>query len=58
MYEMWSKFRLVKHNGLPLYVGDRLISKYSIVWWWPPNWVWLAYAIPFGLYDYFKGKRN
>lgn len=57
MYEMWNRLLLVKHNGLPLYAGDRLISKWSIVWWWPPNWVWLLIRIPLGVYDYLRDKR-
>ena len=27
------------HNGIPLYIGDRLITKSKFVLWWPGNWI-------------------
>lgn len=29
---------MIKHIGIPMYAGDRLITPYKVVWWWPVNW--------------------
>lgn len=38
MYEFGRFFSLIKHKGLPMYLGDQIITPFSIVWWWPINW--------------------
>jgi hypothetical protein len=46
MYEFRRFGCLIKHDGLPLYAGSRLISTYSIVWWWPANWLLVLAVLP------------
>lgn len=52
----------VKSNGIPMYVGNRRISKIQIVWWMPTNWFVLPtlFALaPFLLaFDWYVGRQQ
>jgi len=41
MYQIVKYGIMVKHEGIPIYAGNRLISHALFVWWWPVNWVML-----------------
>lgn len=64
MYEFerrkWGSVLFIKHNGIPISIGGRRVSKHSIVWWMPLNWVMMLYLIlmaPLTLsLEYFKRK--
>ncbi len=49
---------LIKHKGIPIYCGERLITPHSIVFWWPPNWVWLLLLMPSGILKILKNKTT
>ena len=48
MYDLncaeYKKGTLIKHKGIPLRAGGRLITPHYIVWWWPVNWVNCAFG--------------
>lgn len=37
---LWS------YNGIPVYVGNKLVTKRRMCWWWPVNWVALLIVAP------------
>lgn len=52
----------VKSNGIQMFVGNRRVSKITIVWWMPTNWVVfpiLLALLPFFLVvDYYKKETH
>ncbi len=41
-----KRWTLIRHIGIPLHAGGRLITPYRIVWWWPINWFHVVVSIP------------
>ena len=39
MYKFEKYGLLMWHNGIPLYIGDRLVPQCKFVLWWPGNWI-------------------
>lgn len=58
MYEFTKYGCLVKHNGIPMYAGDQLISKFNIVWWWPWNWVVILLSLPYAIMYTMRDYKN
>jgi hypothetical protein len=39
MYKFEKYGTLMRYDGIPLYIGNRLLTKRWFVWWWPINWI-------------------
>ncbi|HCF6453579.1 TPA: hypothetical protein NII34_002893 [Pseudomonas aeruginosa] len=37
---------LFSYKGMPVYVGDQCITRRTMVWWWPINWIAVFIGAP------------
>ena len=38
-HPQYRRFVMIKHKGVPIECGGRLITPHSFVMWWPMNWL-------------------
>ncbi len=50
MYRFRKYGTLRWYNGIPVYVGGRLVTKTRLALWWPVNWVVLTIVVPYALF--------
>ena len=43
---LWS------YSGVPIYFNNKLVTKRTLCWWWPLNWLFLLWALPVAAYRF------
>jgi len=56
MYKFEKYGTLWWYNGLPVYMGDKLITKSRMVFWWPVNWLVVIITAPYIVYKALTNK--
>lgn len=49
---------LFSYNGIPVYVGDKCITRRSMVWWWPINWLAVVVGTPVALWRLYRRRKS
>lgn len=56
MYKFQKYGTLYWYNGVPVYMGGKLITKNRMAFWWPINWVVVIVTAPYIIYKVLTDK--